>query len=1219
MKSMKRGLAVLLAVLLMIPILPAKVEAASISGGDELNVDYVNSNVNSVASESIAEEVTVNTGNFAFRVTDPSVSDNIIGDTFFEEDGSYTINIPEANPFFPYEVQFTCDGEVTTEWFMTPDDSVEVGGHTFYVSAYFDGTVMTQLTLDVAGKEVVVYPEAKEFTNDGGIMLLSLQPLYGKVLNVDLSGFTPAELTMVSVDTLFAGTTAVTDTDKIIWRTENDAGDYVILSMGDKIDLSRRTSSGFCRPVEMIVGEVDQLATDNIRYVVDYKVDRSNFWLTPTVYAQDTNGVRTQIKVVNYEYHDSYNDKDNRQLDMLIYRHSIGSNRNVYLGLAMNPEVFATPSFASYKVYEGKYATVAEAMAAKDITEQLFASDMSQVNAGYCMSSLYNDPWFTLVTFDAAGNATGCLPFYISGISTTINGISSSGPVLVVENENSTTVETVANISSFVNSDGCSYVTYSLYKDYPANAIYHKSFEYFVNNTSSPESVTAAYVGNYNSIAETSETGATDIKADLFKTHYGFGYAADYSQGVYFTIFIGADGTIDQKIYKYNIKIEEDSLPAFDANSVVSNLAAVSFDGLVDADGNTVAIAKTDVREDSYAEYNYLTLLVNEDVDLSKLAPTFYLDYNNMKLYASGSSTPEVSGESYHDFSKGPVQYTAAAEDGDVSKNYWLQVVKPTTGAGQLYINSFADPEAETKVENGITYSTRAMMLDGYHQNVHDIWVANMGTEAIEKLSVELVSDTVELDGYWTLNGNYELSGFKKFNYHQTYDLKMSNLAKVRIKAKAGVADATEVTGTLTFKSGEKTLVVLNLTGTVGDPAIVTDSIPEAVKYVPYGTMIQNSNKYSWNKVSYKWIDGNLPDGMVIKSNGEIYGVPTETGEFTFTMRLDNSHGSFEDSEATFTLKVIENTDANVDAATDTGYDLTQRVQGLDVDAGFDENGSQTLVSQGVYAEFVDIYLDGRKLVAGTDYTSESGSTRITILNQTLADVEDNESGIHTLGVEFRTEGDVLKRAAQNYSVKSASASEDGSGENGSQEDGVTEDNDSSEDKTDADGTGSSDDDDDSDDKNSDSKGGNKPAGNKTGTMAGTTTQPQYTQLNVIEGAVTHTVVSGDTLWSIAEKYLGNGANWNKIYEDNKNAISDPNSIYVGQVLIINVEGGNMATGTGPLAGTNTYVVQSGDTLWKIADNLYGKGWKWRTIYEANKNVVADPESIYAGQVLVIP
>ena len=80
------------------------------------------------------DEVQFNTGNHVWSVVNQEAFELGTGDVFFEEDGSYTINL-EDNAFFPYEVQFTHDGEVTNEWFMTPDDSVEVGGHTFYVSS----------------------------------------------------------------------------------------------------------------------------------------------------------------------------------------------------------------------------------------------------------------------------------------------------------------------------------------------------------------------------------------------------------------------------------------------------------------------------------------------------------------------------------------------------------------------------------------------------------------------------------------------------------------------------------------------------------------------------------------------------------------------------------------------------------------------------------------------------------------------------------------------------------------------------------------------------------------------------------------------------------------------------------------------------------------------------------------------------------------------------
>ena len=49
----------------------------------------------------------------------------------------------------------------------------------------------------------------------------------------------------------------------------------------------------------------------------------------------------------------------------------------------------------------------------------------------------------------------------------------------------------------------------------------------------------------------------------------------------------------------------------------------------------------------------------------------------------------------------------------------------------------------------------------------------------------------------------------------------------------------------------------------------------------------------------------------------------------------------------------------------------------------------------------------------------------------------------------------------------------------------------------------------------------------------------------------TYTVKSGDCLWNIAKKYLGDGSRYNEIYNLNKDKIKNPNLIYPNQVLTL--------------------------------------------------------------------
>ena len=52
---------------------------------------------------------------------------------------------------------------------------------------------------------------------------------------------------------------------------------------------------------------------------------------------------------------------------------------------------------------------------------------------------------------------------------------------------------------------------------------------------------------------------------------------------------------------------------------------------------------------------------------------------------------------------------------------------------------------------------------------------------------------------------------------------------------------------------------------------------------------------------------------------------------------------------------------------------------------------------------------------------------------------------------------------------------------------------------------------------------------------------------------------------------------------------------------------------------TQYYEIQSGDSLWKIAKQFYGSGTKHEAIFEANREVIQDPNLIFPGQKIRIP
>lgn len=80
-----------------------------------------------------------------------------------------------------------------------------------------------------------------------------------------------------------------------------------------------------------------------------------------------------------------------------------------------------------------------------------------------------------------------------------------------------------------------------------------------------------------------------------------------------------------------------------------------------------------------------------------------------------------------------------------------------------------------------------------------------------------------------------------------------------------------------------------------------------------------------------------------------------------------------------------------------------------------------------------------------------------------------------------------------------------------------------------------------------------KPQGRITVVIPETPVEPEQPEqpTQPEQPAATYVVVKGDSLWKIAKKLLGDGAQWKAIFEANSATVKDANRIYVGQTLNI--------------------------------------------------------------------
>ncbi len=629
---------------------------------------------------------------------------------------------------------------------------------------------------------------------------------------------------------------------------------------------------------------------------------------------------------------------------------------------------------------------------------------------------------------------------------------------------------------------------------------------------------------------------------------------------------------------------------------------------------------------DSYGEGNFFTVLVENGVDLTNLILKFSLSAG-ATIYDKDTQQAVVSGVTPLDFSKGARQLIVSSEDKENFNNYFIRALKAGPGqsgaaetpedAGgedtqsdegtdsqsdgadmqsegaskpaELYIMSL-DDDQETihkTEEGGVVKAAREVFLDSYHDSRHDILVANIGYEPMEALKVELQSSVLELDKYWTLKGAKPLGAFTAITTEDDTEVgQLPNLAMVRLIAKgnAKVTDS-ESLGTISFSFGGQKKIEFSLTGIIGDPCITTTEITRpATQYVPYGMMITNNNKYKKNHPYYSLAGGTLPEGMHIASNGELYGVPKETGTFTFTVRMVNGTGYGGSDTKELTLTVRENTDDNVISAQDPGYELQKYFDHIGETTA---SGDYYIESEGEFSEFLDLYIDGELMEKGTDYTAEEGSTCITIASQSL----NKKEGTHTIGVKFRSKKDnLIKAAAHNYR---ASNSNNSGGSSGGWTGGWTTPTTPSQ-------------------PSQPTQPGqpttptqpSQPTTPTTPTQPTPPAPPEPQVKKEIQYAVNYDTKAGDTLKSIAKLYYGTTSKWEKIYNANKGKVTKSGKLKAGIKLVI---------------PALNYRVEKGDTLKDISQKYYGAQRKWSQIYEVNKDIVPSSGAVNKGMRLVIP
>ncbi len=598
--------------------------------------------------------------------------------------------------------------------------------------------------------------------------------------------------------------------------------------------------------------------------------------------------------------------------------------------------------------------------------------------------------------------------------------------------------------------------TYRLNNGNPEDGTYYLRMNYVDSTNKGDISVLkGAYVGQL-SLSETAE--AADVKNSLFGTGLEVNFS-QYPNGIVYITVVDKNNTVHH--YSFNVLLPEAGPPTPFSTDTYFHVTGVNRE-----QGNPNVYVMRPLDDSDYYWGYQTVLLLNKDgskVTSSEIVPTFRLG-NKVRAFAGHttvgnaveSSQLQESGKSAITFTPGkPVQYSAAAEDRNCLKNYFVTFLTQDD-ENPLFVNGTNDESNYQESPSGEKLPVRNVQLVYKYQYHNDIFFANLGSTPLTGLKVELTgadgtgeAQNVALDDYWTIGDTKTLASFNSaqasgYNYDE-----LPNVGKIRLVSKKnedGTLSGGKISGLLTISADGVEPVKILLTGTAGSLQLNTDTILDGVKFVSYSSVIQTNyvTDGATNAVSFDITGGRLPNGINIQPNGELYGVPTEIGPFTFTVtarcqeEVDGQTVTRTVSK-TYTMNIINNDDFSVwqyeekifggsktytatiaipNEAPNGTVDLGNIPAGATIGNNSWQGISQELKSEGPYNTFINrVFIDGIQLTAGVDYTSEEGSTRITILNQTLKSFG---NGKHTISAEYRIgnkDKGELHRTAENYTL----------------------------------------------------------------------------------------------------------------------------------------------------------------------------------------------------------